>query len=121
MPPTSTQSRDCGPASRAWSWPTWPASASTRSSRRPSVASSGSARPTTCPSRSCATAAYTYGERPCHWKERTSVGSTCCPPGGQQPGAQAHLLFLQTEAPGSGGGQLPLQLFHLPAKGFDGL
>ena len=45
-----------------WSWPTWPASASTRSSPRPSVASSGSATPIIWPSRSCATAACPYGE-----------------------------------------------------------
>src|SRR5829696_4859091 len=46
------------------------------SSRRPSVASSASATPTTYRSRSCATAAYPYGEqRPCHWKERTSLSS----------------------------------------------
>src|SRR5215212_3586446 len=44
------------------------------SSRRPSAASSVSATPTTYRSRSCATAAYPYGEqRPCHWKERTSL------------------------------------------------
>ena len=40
---------------------------------------------------------------------------------GGQHGAQAHLLFLKTEAPGSGSGQLPLQLFHVPAQGLDGL
>src|SRR5215212_9089002 len=46
------------------------------SSRRPSAASSVSATPTTYRSRSCATAAYPYGEqRPCHWKERTSLNS----------------------------------------------
>ncbi len=39
-----------------------PATPSTRSSRRPSVASNGSATPTICPSRSCATAACPYGE-----------------------------------------------------------
>lgn len=41
--------------------------------------------------------------------------------GGQQHGAQAHLLFLKTDTPGSGSGQLPLQLFHVPAQGLDGL
>jgi DDE superfamily endonuclease len=56
---------------KGWSWPTWPATASTTSSRRPSVASTASATPTACPSRSCATAACPHGEqRPCHWKER---------------------------------------------------
>jgi hypothetical protein len=65
--PTSTQSSRCGPTSRAWSWPTSPATPSTTSSRRPSVASSGAEAPTTCPSRSCATAACPYGEQPaCH-------------------------------------------------------
>src|SRR5262245_42245094 len=43
------------------------------SSRRPSVASTASATPAICPSRSCVTAACPYGERPCHWKERTSL------------------------------------------------
>jgi hypothetical protein len=38
MRPTSTRSRRCGPASRAWSWPTWPATPSTTSSPRPSAA-----------------------------------------------------------------------------------
>jgi DDE superfamily endonuclease len=49
--------------SRGWSWPTWPATPSTTSSQRPSVASNGSATPTTWPSRSCATAVYPYGEQ----------------------------------------------------------
>ena len=31
------------------------------------------------------------------------------------------LLFLKPEAPGSGGGQLPLQMLHVPAQGLDGL
>ena len=45
---------------------------------RPRVASSVSATPTTYRSRSCATAAYPYGEqRPCHWKERTSLTVVC--------------------------------------------
>jgi hypothetical protein len=41
---------------KAWSCPTWPPTPSTTPLRRPSVASSGSATPTTWPSRSCATA-----------------------------------------------------------------
>jgi hypothetical protein len=47
------------------------------------VASSGSEAPTTCPSRSCATAACPYGERqPCRRNARTSlsdarVGQSC--------------------------------------------
>jgi DDE superfamily endonuclease len=48
---------------RGWSWPTWPASASRTSLRRPSVVSSGSGAPTIWPSRSCVTAACPYGER----------------------------------------------------------
>jgi hypothetical protein len=51
-PDLSTRSRGCGPASRAWSWPTSPATPSRTSSRRPSVASSGSATPITWPTRS---------------------------------------------------------------------
>jgi transposase len=47
---------------KGWSWPTSPARASTTSLRRPSVASSGSATPTTWPSRSCGTAACPCGE-----------------------------------------------------------
>jgi hypothetical protein len=61
--PDSTRSSRCGPASRAWSWPTWPVTPSMTSLRRPSVASSASATPTTYRSRSCATAACPYGER----------------------------------------------------------
>ena len=45
-----------------WSWPTWPASASRRSLWRPRVAASGSAAPTSWPSRSCGTAACPSGE-----------------------------------------------------------
>ncbi len=41
--------------------------------------------------------------------------------GGQQHGAQAYLLFLKTDTPGSGSSQLALQLFHVPAQGLDGL
>jgi hypothetical protein len=48
--------------SKGWSWPTWPARASTTSLRRPSVASSGLEAPTSWPTRSCATAACPYGE-----------------------------------------------------------
>jgi transposase len=48
---------------KGWSWPTSPATPSTTSSRRPSVACSASATPTICPSRSCATAACPSGER----------------------------------------------------------
>jgi hypothetical protein len=45
---------------KAWSWPTSPATPSRMSWRRPSVASSASATPTTYRSRSCATAAYPW-------------------------------------------------------------
>jgi hypothetical protein len=31
------------------------------------------------------------------------------------------LLLFETDTPGSGGGQLPLQLLHVPAQGLDGL
>jgi hypothetical protein len=44
--------------------------------RRPSVASTGSATPTTYRSRSCAIAVCPYGERPCHWNWRTSLVGT---------------------------------------------
>jgi hypothetical protein len=47
---------------KAWSWPTWPATPSGRSSPRPSAASSGSATPTTWPTHFCVTAACPYGE-----------------------------------------------------------
>jgi hypothetical protein len=52
----------CGPAVRAPSWPGWPATPWRRSSRRPSVASSGSGPPRTCGFRSCVTADCPYGE-----------------------------------------------------------
>jgi putative transposase len=56
--------------------------ASTTSSRRPSVASSGSGAPRTWLSPSCATAVCPYGEkRPCHWNERASVSSASAPSG----------------------------------------
>jgi DNA-binding XRE family transcriptional regulator len=35
--------------------------------------------------------------------------------------AEPCLLLFKTDAPGSGGGQLPLQLLHVPAQGLDGL
>ena len=52
----------CGPASKAWSWPTSPATPSTTSSLRPSAASSGSATPPTWPTHSCVTAACPCGD-----------------------------------------------------------
>jgi transposase len=55
--PSSIRSRRYGPTSKGWSWPTWPATPSMRSSRRPSVASNGSGAPTTWPTRFCVTAA----------------------------------------------------------------
>jgi transposase len=48
--------------SRAWSWPTWPATPSTTWSPRPSVASTASATPSIRPSRSCGTAVCRCGE-----------------------------------------------------------
>jgi DDE superfamily endonuclease len=72
--PELNPSSRCGPASRGWSWPTWPARASRRSLRRPSVASTASATPTSWPSRFCVTAVCPYGEqRSCHWRERPSL------------------------------------------------
>jgi hypothetical protein len=44
MPPTSTRLRRCGPTSRATSWPTWPATPSARSSKRPGMGSSASVK-----------------------------------------------------------------------------
>jgi hypothetical protein len=46
--PELNRSSRCGPTSRGWSWPTSPATPSTTSSRRPSVAFIASATPTIC-------------------------------------------------------------------------
>jgi hypothetical protein len=62
LPPSSTRSDRCGPASTAPSWPIWPVTPWRRSSRRLSVASSGRGPPRTCRFRSCATADCPYGE-----------------------------------------------------------
>jgi hypothetical protein len=59
---------DLNPVEALWSslkgvsWPTWPPTLSPRSPPWPSVASNASATPTTWLTRSCATAAYPYGE-----------------------------------------------------------
>jgi hypothetical protein len=49
-----------------WSWPTWPATPSPRSSPRPSAASNASGPPTGCRTRFCATAACPSGDQPYH-------------------------------------------------------
>jgi hypothetical protein len=49
--------------SKGWSWPTWPATPSTRSSPRPNAASNESGPPTTWPSRSYATVACPCGDQ----------------------------------------------------------
>ena len=72
---------------------TWPARASTRSSPRPSVASSGSATPIIWPSRSCATAACPYGEP-------TSISTELANPFNEVTGQQptSHLLAVTSDS-----------------------
>jgi hypothetical protein len=86
----------CGPASRGWSWPTWPARAWRRSLRRPSVASIASATPTTYRSRSCATAACPMvSQRPRQitagkWSMKITIYGWNTRPGGLAAPASRH-------------------------------